>query len=35
MTDRLLKPKENNYIDSVRKIASFGVFHNFMKNRNL
>ena len=35
MTDRLLKPKENNYIDSVRKIASFGVFHNFMKNTDV
>ena len=35
MTDTLLSPKDNNFIDSVRKLASFGVFHNFMKNTDV
>jgi hypothetical protein len=32
MTDRLLTPQENNIIDATRKLASFGVHHNFHKN---
>jgi len=32
MKDHQLTPKDNNFIDSVHKLASIGVYHNFTKN---
>jgi len=33
MKDRILSPKENNVIDTVRKVAQ--VYHNFQKNKKV
>lgn len=35
MLDRHLTVTENNIIDSVRKLASYGVKHNFNKNKEI
>jgi hypothetical protein len=30
--DRILKPDENNMIDSCKKLSTWGVYHNFHKS---